>query len=263
MTYQTILLSYEKSVAKITLNRPQVLNALDAQMADDLNAVFDELAKRDDIRAVIVTGAERAFCVGGDVKQMSQFAESEPTKRIVAPLEACHNFILKMRNLAKPIIAAINGVAAGAGFNIALACDARIAAESAKFSQAFVRVGLVPDCGGTFFLPRIVGAAKAMEMMLTGELIDAEQAKQLGIVNVVVQDSELASSVQFFAEQAAELPTAAIGRLKRLLNASSSSSLTEQLALEAEMQIESVGTEDFVEGVRAFAEKRTPKFQGR
>src|SRR5262249_4386806 len=150
----------------------------------------------------------------------------------------------------------------GAGFNLALACDVRVAAQSARFSQAFIRIGLIPDLGGTFLLPRYVGLGKAMELMLTGELIDAEQAKQLGIVNLVVKDSELEDSAGFFANQAAELPTKAIGGLKKLLNASFSSTLEEQLALEAETQITMAATDDFAEGVRAFNEKRMPKFKG-
>lgn len=168
-----------------------------------------------------------------------------------------------MRRLPKPIIAAVNGVAAGAGFNLALACDVRIAAKTAKFSQAFIRIGLIPDFGGTFFLPRIVGWAKAMELMMTGELLDAEQAKNLGLVNLIVDNEELLTTAGFFAKQASELPTSAIGRLKQLLDSSYHASLSEQLEMEAQLQMECSATADFAEGVKAFVEKRPAKFQGR
>jgi 2-(1,2-epoxy-1,2-dihydrophenyl)acetyl-CoA isomerase len=263
MNYKTLNFSAEGAFAKVALNRPEALNAISVEMAEELTKVFEELKFQDQIRAVILTGAGRAFCSGGDVKQMLTVVDKDPASYFGAPLEIYHRLILSIRELPKPVIAAINGLATGAGFNLALACDVRIASDNAKMSQAFIRIGLVPDFGGTFFLPRIVGLTKAMELMMTGELIDAEQAKQLNIVNLVVKESELEASANFFAAEAAQLPTSAIGRLKRLMNASFSSSLEEQLKLEAEMQIESAGTEDFAEGVRAFSQKRMPKFKGR
>jgi 2-(1,2-epoxy-1,2-dihydrophenyl)acetyl-CoA isomerase len=263
MTYQTIAFNVEGSIAKIALNRPEALNAINVEMAQELTKVFEEIKTRDDVRAVILTGTGRAFCSGGDLKQMASVLDKDPANFFAAPLEIYNNLIISMRELPKPIIAAVNGLATGAGFNLALACDVRLAGEGARFSQAFIRVGLIPDCGGTFFLPRIVGWAKAMELMLTAELLDAEQAKQLGVVNIVVKDSELEASAGFFASQAADLPTLTVGRLKKLLNASHNSSLEEQLKLEAEMQIGCAGTEDFAEGVKAFVGKRAPKFKGR
>ncbi|MBI4851511.1 MAG: enoyl-CoA hydratase/isomerase family protein [Acidobacteria bacterium] len=263
MSYKTLLFEVNENIAKIVLNRPEAMNALSTDLAMELIEVFQDLATKDNIRAVILTGTGKAFSAGGDVKQMATVLGDDAPAKFRLALDIYHKLILLMRQLSKPIIAAINGVAAGAGFNLALACDVRIAAESAKFSQAFIRIGLIPDFGGTFFLPRIVGSAKAMELMMTGELIDAEKANQLGIVNLVVKNNELDETANFFAQQASSLPTAAIGRLKKLLDSSSTSSLTEQLELEAQMQMEASATEDFREGVKAFVEKRQPKFTGK
>lgn len=263
MSYKTLLFEVNENIAKIVLNRPEAMNALSTDLAMELIEVFQDLATKDNIRAVILTATGKAFSAGGDVKQMATVLGDDAPAKFRLALDIYHKLILLMRQLSKPIIAAINGVAAGAGFNLALACDVRIAAESAKFSQAFIRIGLIPDFGGTFFLPRIVGSAKAMELMMTGELIDAEKANQLGIVNLVVKNNELDETANFFAQQASSLPTSAIGRLKKLLDSSFTSSLTEQLELEAQMQMEASATEDFREGVKAFVEKRQPKFTGK
>lgn len=263
MSYKNLLFSCEGTIAKIVLNRPEAMNALNGDLVQELTDLLDRVSQDETIRAVILTGSGRAFCSGGDVKQMASLLGSAVAKDIAVSIDVFHKLVLKMRGMPKPIIAAINGTAAGAGFNLALACDVRIAAESARFSQAFIRIGLVPDFGGTFFLPRIVGWAKAMELMMTAELIDAEQAKQLGILNLVVKDAELPDSAGFFASQAAELPTAVVGRLKRLLDSSYGASLQEQLDLEAQLQVESATGADFAEGVKAFVEKRAPKFTGK
>lgn len=263
MSYKTLLVEIDENVAKIVLNRPEAMNALSTDLAAELVEVFQDLSTNDNVRAVILTANGKAFSAGGDVKQMSTILGDDAPGKVRLALDIYHKLILLIRELPKPIIAAINGVAAGAGFNLALACDVRIAAEKAKFSQAFIRIGLIPDFGGTFFLPRIVGSSKAMELMMTGELIDAEKAQQLGIVNLVVKADELDTTASFFAKQAADLPTKAIGRLKKLLDSSFSSSLSEQLELEAEMQMECAATADFTEGVKSFVEKRQPKFQGK
>lgn len=263
MSYEFVQLELQGSTALITLNRPDVLNAMSVELTTELCQIFNGLCGNDEVRVVVLTGAGRAFCAGGDVKQMATILDSgNPADHFRDPLVIYNRLITTMRELPKPIIAAVNGMAAGAGFNLALACDVRIASESAVFSQAFIRIGLIPDCGGTFFLPRIVGAARALEFMLTAEPIDAERAKELGIVNMVVKEQELLETAQFFATQAANMPTATIGRLKKLINASLSNTLEEQLNLEAQMQLECAKSKDFVEGVRAFVEKRQPKFTG-
>jgi 2-(1,2-epoxy-1,2-dihydrophenyl)acetyl-CoA isomerase len=263
MSYKTLLFQVEENVAKIVLNRPEAMNALSTDLALELIEVFQDLSSKEDVRAVVITGSGKAFSAGGDVKQMSTVLGDDAPAKFRLALDVYHKLIILMRELPKPIIAAINGVAAGAGFNLALACDVRIASEKAKFSQAFIRIGLIPDFGGTFFLPRIVGTAKAMELMMTGELIDAEKAQQLGLVNLTVKLEELEQTAEFFAKQAADLPTSAIGRLKKLINSSLNSSLSEQLEAEAQMQMECSATEDFKEGVRSFVEKRKPNFTGK
>jgi len=263
MSYKTLLIEEEDNIFKITMNRPEAMNALSTDLAMELIQVFEDLTNKENIRAVILTGSGRAFSAGGDVKQMLTVVGTDAPSQFRLALDIYHKLILLMRQLPKPVIAAVNGVAAGAGFNLALACDVRIAAKAAKFSQAFIRIGLIPDFGGTFFLPRIVGWAKAMELMMTGELLDAEQAKNLGLVNLIVDNGELLTTAGFFAKQASELPTSAIGRLKRLLDSSYHASLSEQLELEAQLQMECSATADFAEGVKAFVEKRHAKFQGR
>jgi 2-(1,2-epoxy-1,2-dihydrophenyl)acetyl-CoA isomerase len=218
MSYQYITMATEGAIAKLTMNRPEVLNAVSMQMAQELLDAIEKLHQDKSIRAVILAGSGRAFSAGGDVKQMRSIVDDNPAQYFAAPLEVYNQLIMAMRRLPKPLIAAVNGMAAGAGFSLALACDVRIAAENAKFTQAFVRIGLVPDCGATFFLPRIVGWAKAMELMMTGELIDAAKALQLGIVNLVVKESELETTAEFFANQATNLPTMAVARLKELMD---------------------------------------------
>jgi 2-(1,2-epoxy-1,2-dihydrophenyl)acetyl-CoA isomerase len=262
MSYQYITVTTAGAIAKVTMNRPEVLNAVSMHMAQELLDALEKLHQEKEIRAVILSGNGRAFSAGGDVKQMRSIIDDNPAQYFSAPLEVYNQLIMAMRRLPKPLIAAVNGMAAGAGFSLALACDVRIAAENAKFTQAFVRIGLVPDCGATFFLPRIVGWAKAMELMMTGELIDAAKAQQLGIVNLVVKEDELASTADFFANQATNLPTMAVARLKELMDTSYTSTLAAQLEREARLQIECAATADFAEGVKAFTEKRAAQFKG-
>jgi len=259
VTYQT-----DDSVAVITLNRPEALNALSQGLTRDLTAAINRAVERTS-RAVVLTGAGRAFCAGGDLREMQNLAQQEG--RIEAfleePLGALHEVVRLVRETPIPFVAAVNGICAGAGTNIALACDIVIAAEDATFNEAFVKIGLSPDCGGTFFLPRAIGEKLAAELFMTGESVSAERAAQFGMINRVVPAENLMTDALMIAEKLAAAPTGAVGRIKKMLNASYSNNLELQLKLEHECQIESGRSEDFKEGVTAFFEKRPPRFSGR
>ena len=263
MKYETITLEMQGSICVLTLNRPERLNALTAQVANEFEAAVHEALERG-ARVIVLTGAGRAFCAGGDLREMQEFASREG--RVEAffdePLRMLTESILLIRKTPVPFIAAVNGVASGAGCNLALACDLVIAAESAKFNQAFVKIGLVPDCGGTFILPRLVGWKRAAELMFTGDLVSAHRAAEMGMINSVAADGELMSQVMALAEKLANAPTAAIGQIKKLLDASAANDYGSQLDLERKAQIEAGKTKDFGEGVSAFLEKRPPRFVG-
>lgn len=264
MTFETVLFSIDDSVALIKMNRPEALNALSLQLGKDLDAAIDK-AVSENARAVVLTAEGRAFCSGGDLREMQTIAQAEG--RIEAflelPLGALHNVIRKIRETPIPFVAAVNGACAGAGTNFALACDIIIASETATFNEAFVRIGLSPDCGGTFFLPRVIGEKLAAELFMTGETVSAERAAQFGMINRVVPAEDLLVDAMMIAQKLAAGPTGSIGRIKRMLNASFSNSLEQQLALEHVCQIESGKSDDFKEGVTAFFEKRPPDFNGR
>jgi 2-(1,2-epoxy-1,2-dihydrophenyl)acetyl-CoA isomerase len=263
MKYETIQSEMHGSICVLTLNRPDRLNALTVQTANDFNAAVHE-ALENGARAIVLTGSGRAFCAGGDLREMQEMASSEG--RVEAffdePLQILNESILLIRQTSVPFIAAVNGVASGGGCNLALACDLVVAAESAKFNQAFIKIGLVPDCGGTFILPRLVGWKRAAEMMFTGDLITAQRAAEMGMINSVAADGELMSQVMALAEKLANAPTAAIGQIKKLLEASATNDYGSQLDLERKTQIDAGKTKDFVEGVSAFLEKRPPRFVG-
>lgn len=263
MSYETIQLEMQGSVCLLTLNRPDRLNALTVEVAADFKAAVHEALERG-ARAIVLTGSGRAFCAGGDLREMQEIASREG--RVEAffdePLRILNESILLIRQTPVPFIAAVNGVASGGGCNLALACDLVIAAQSAKFNQAFIKIGLVPDCGGTFILPRLVGSKRAAELMFTGEMITAEQAAAMGMINSVAADGELMSQVMAMAERLANAPTAAIGQIKQLLEASAVNDYGSQLDLERKAQIEAGKTKDFTEGVTAFLEKRPPRFVG-
>ena len=263
MSYETIQLEMRGSVCLLTLNRPERLNALTVQVAHDFKAAVGE-ALAGGARAIVLTGAGRAFCAGGDLREMQEIAKKDG--RVEAffdePLRVLNDAILLIRQTPVPFIAAVNGVASGGGCNLALACDLVIAAESARFNQAFIKIGLTPDCGGTFMLPRLVGWKRATELLFTGELVSAQAAAEMGMINSVSPDEELMSRVMTIAENLAQAPTAALAEIKMLLDASAANDLKSQLDLERKTQIESGKTKDFVEGVSAFLEKRPPRFVG-
>lgn len=263
MNLETVNYDLKDGVATVTMNRPDALNALSQQLTTDLDRAFRQ-AILDGARAVILTGSGRAFCSGGDLREMKLMWEKEG--RIEAfleePLGILHGVIRLIRETPIPFVAAVNGVCAGAGVNFALACDIVIAAEDASFREAFVRIGLSPDCGGTFFLPRAVGDKIAAELFMTGDAVTADRALRIGMINYVVQPHLLDIEAAKMAAKLAVGPTGSIGRIKRMLNASFSNDLSQQLALEHECQIESGKSADFKEGVAAFFEKRPPNFTG-
>ena len=263
MAFETVNYQMSERVAIITFNRPEALNALSLGLTRDLEAAIKK-AVADEARAVILTGEGRAFCSGGDLREMQSMWQKEG--RIEAfmeePLRALHDVILLIRETPIPFVAAVQGVCAGAGTNFALACDIVFAAENASFNQAFVRIGLSPDCGGTFFLPRAVGEKLAAEIFMTGETISAERALAIGMINRVTAAENLMNESMSMAMRLALAPTASIGRIKQMLNAAYSNNLQQQLELEHQCQIESGRANDFKEGVTAFFEKRQPQFTG-
>ncbi len=263
MNFETVNFELNESAAIITLNRPDALNALSLQLSTDLRRAIEK-AVESKARAVILTGAGRAFCSGGDLREMQMMWQKEG--RIEAfleePLKALHTVIRLIRETPIPFLAAVQGVCAGAGTNFALACDLVFAAENATFNEAFVRIGLSPDCGGSFFLPRAVGEKLAAELFMTGDTLTAERAEKISMINRVVAAENLMEEAVKMAKKLALAPTGSIGRIKRMLNASFSNDLQAQLGLEHEMQIESGKSNDFKEGVQAFFEKRQPNFTG-
>ena len=259
MAYETLLVEDAEGVRTITLNRPEALNALNETMKDELAAVLKATERDAAVRCVVLTGAGRAFCAGQDLKDR---AIAEITSLGDSLRQKYNPIVLSLRTMEKPVIAAVNGVAAGAGCSLALACDLRLAADKAIFSEAFVRVGLVPDSGAVFLLPRLVGLGKALEMAFTGDALDAGTAEGLGLVNRVVPAEDLMPATLELARRLAQAPTRAIGLTKRAMNRALTMTLEEALDYEAHMQEIAGHTSDHKEGVQAFVEKRTPQFKG-
>ena len=259
----TVDYQINENVATITFNRPEALNALSLQLTTDLRRAI-ERAISDKARAIVLTGEGRAFCSSGDLREMRSMWEREGRIEafLEAPLEELHRVIVLIRETPIPFVAAVQGVCAGAGTNFALACDIVLAAENATFNEAFVKIGLSPDCGGSFFLPRAIGEKRAAELFMSGDSLDATRAASIGMINRVVAAESLMEEVMKMAKKLALAPTASIGRIKKMLNASFSNDLQSQLALEHAQQIESGKSNDFKEGVHAFFEKRQPNFTG-
>lgn len=249
-------------IATITLNRPDKLNAFIGHMRRDLAEALEHAGSDRSVRVVIVTGAGRAFCAGGDVAFMAELMQRRDAEEFSRILGAGRRVILAIRQMTKPVIASINGPASGAGCNLALACDLRIAANNATFSQSFAKVGLHPDWGGTYFLPRLVTPNKACELFFLGDSIDANEAARLGIVNQVVAPEELENATMQLAQRLRAAPPIALAAAKHAVYLSQASELEEMLRYETEAQLRCFESDDGHEGVQAFLEKREPKFTG-
>lgn len=257
----SILLNVQNGVATITLNRPHVFNSFNKEMAFAMQEALDLCATNEGVRAVLITGSGKAFCAGQDIQEITN-PDLHPGFKAI--LDDHYNpIVLKIRNLEKPVVAAVNGVAAGAGANLALCCDVVVAAESAAFIQAFSKIGLIPDSAGTFFLPRLIGFGKASATMMLADKITATAADQLGMIYKVLPDPDFLATAKNIALTLAAMPTVALANTKKALNESFNNTVEQQLALESKLQIASAATADYEEGVAAFMEKRKPVFRGR
>lgn len=259
MAYKALIYAVEDSVATITLNRPDCYNALNRQIVEELLEAVQICREDRAVRVVVLMGAGRAFCAGGDVRELLGYtgALAPHIKRLLIPL---HTLISCICGMSKPVIAGVGGVAAGAGMGLAMACDLAVAAKSARFTMAYAKLGLPPDAGSSYFLPRLVGLRRAMELTLTNRVLTADEAEQWGLINRVVPDAEFVAAVYTVAKELAAGPTLAIGRAKRLLCMSDHASLETQMENEVKLVALSSQTADFREGMRAFVEKRAPAF---
>lgn len=253
---------YEASeqIATITLDRPEVMNAFGGTMREDLLACLERAAVDSQVRCLIITGAGKAFCAGGDVASMAELQARDDTSVLVQRMQGAARVVSFIRAIPKPVIAAVNGAAAGAGMNLALACDLRYAAASARFSEAFIRIGLVPDWGGHFLLTELVGPARALELIMSGERIDAGEAERLGIVNACFNDADFATEVRRKARMFAAAPAEAIAAIKKGVRRAMQGSLEDTLEYELAAQQRVFLGADAREGMRAFLEKRAPRF---
>lgn len=261
-SFEFIDVNSAAGVYRITLNRPDVLNSFNRPMARELQAALADCAADESLRAVLLTGAGRAFCAGQDLAEAAP--QDAPWAEIHQIVRESYNPIIRaLRKIEKPVVCAVNGVAAGAGANIALACDIVLASEKASFLQAFCHIGLIPDSGGTYFLPRLVGLARATALTMLGEKISAREAQEMGLIYKVFPAESLLEEAQKLAAHLATQPTRGLGLTKRLLNQSLVNDLETQLEMEEELQGEAGKTHDYQEGVKAFLEKRKPVFKGK
>jgi 2-(1,2-epoxy-1,2-dihydrophenyl)acetyl-CoA isomerase len=260
---KTIVVDHEDGVAEITLNRPAVLNPLDLQAADELCEALGRIRREQEARAVLLRGAGRAFSAGGNLQDMRRALDGNPAEFFEAPLQRIHDAALALTRLPLPVVGALHGFVAGAGFNLALCCDLLLCSEETRFHQAFVRIGAVPDTGGTFLLPRRIGMARAMELFLLGDFVDADRALSFGLVNRVVPADDLLTAARALARRLAEGPTRAYAEIKQLALGATTGTLAESLDAERQAQLRIAATSDFREGVRAFFKKRKARFEGR
>ncbi|MFB4204096.1 1,2-epoxyphenylacetyl-CoA isomerase [wastewater metagenome] len=263
MSYETIEYAVEAGVATLTLNRPKALNSFNAQMHEEVRAAIKSAERDEGVRCLLITGSGRGFCAGQDLSDRN-VAPGGDAPDLGESIEKNYNpLIRKLRALEMPVICAVNGVAAGAGANLALACDIVLAARSASFIQAFCRIGLLPDSGGTWHLPRLVGHARAMGLAMLGDKLSADQAEAWGMIWRVVDDEQLAAEADALARHLAGQPTKGLSLIKRAINASWHNDLDQQLDLERDLQRAAGRTDDYREGVAAFMDKRDPQFQGK
>jgi 2-(1,2-epoxy-1,2-dihydrophenyl)acetyl-CoA isomerase len=263
MSYQHVLLGCEEGIGTVTLNRPEKLNAFAGRMRQELADATRQMAADERVRVLVITGAGPAFCAGADINYMRQLFERRDYDAFAALVEAGRDVVSTIRATRKPVVASVNGAAAGGGANLALACDVRIASDRASIGQTFNRIGLHPDWGGTYFLPRLVGPAKALELMFTAEMVDAAEALRIGLFNRVVRHDRLADETMTFARALADKPPIALALAKRAVYESEGSDLPRMLDLELEYQLQCFKTEDAGEGFTAFIEKRAPTYHGR
>lgn len=258
-----ILLDIRDQVATITLNRPEKMNALAGTMRGDLLQAIESVAADLEVRVLVITGAGKAFCAGGDIDYMAELKRQDaPFQKIGALMDCGRRVVTALQNLGRPVIAAVNGPAAGAGLNLALACDLRIASDAASFGATFSRIGLHPDWGGTWFLPRLVGPSRALKMIWTGEIVGAAEAHRIGLVDEVVPAAELGAAVAALAGRLAQAPPVAVEYAKRAIAMSDRAGLLEMIGFEMEAQEACWESRDSAEGINAFIEKRTPRFGG-
>ena len=260
--FQNIKLTIANRIGTVTLNRPDKLNAFAGRMRQEVADGVKELAARTDVRVLVITGAGRAFCAGADIEYMKELLETGDTEGFTSLVEAGRNVVTTIRTTPKPVIASVNGPAAGGGANLALACDMRIAADNASIGQTFNRIGLHPDWGGTFFLPRLVGVSKAIELMFTGEMVKADEALRLGIFNRVVLAHKLEQETKELAMMLAAKPPMPMALAKEAVYASEQHTLDQMMDMELHHQLRCFVSDDAQEGLNAFLEKRKPNFRG-